>query len=64
VYRRLKDEYPETRVVFCSGYDPETAQSNFIVNERLRLVEKPYNPETLLRTVREVLDAEELCPAH
>jgi len=63
-YRRLKDEYPEARVVFCSGYDPETAQSNFIVNERLRLVEKPYNPETLLRTVREVLDAEELCPAH
>jgi signal transduction histidine kinase/ActR/RegA family two-component response regulator len=64
VYRRLKNEYPETRVVFCSGYDPETAQSNFIVDERLRLVEKPYKPETLLRTVREVLDAEELCPAH
>jgi hypothetical protein len=48
-------------VVICSGYDPETAQSSFIVDEQLRLVEKPYNPEVLLRTVREVLDAEELC---
>jgi signal transduction histidine kinase len=62
VYRRIKDEYPGTKVVFCSGYDPDTAHSNFIVNEHLRLVEKPYDPLTLLRTVREVLDAEVLCP--
>ncbi len=64
VYRRIKDECPEMRVIFCSGYDPETAQSQFIVNEHLRLVEKPYDPATLLRTVREVLDAEEPCPTH
>jgi CheY-like chemotaxis protein len=61
VYRRMKDELPEIRVVFCSGYDPETSQSNFIAEEHLRLVEKPYNPAVLLQTVREVLDAEELC---
>jgi CheY-like chemotaxis protein len=60
-YRRLKDEYPEVRVIFCSGYAPETAHSNFIVQEHLRLVEKPYNPAVLLSTIREVLDAEELC---
>jgi CheY-like chemotaxis protein len=61
VHRRMKDMFPDVRVVICSGYDPETAQSSFIVDEQLRLVEKPYNPEVLLRTVREVLDAEELC---
>ena len=64
VYRCIKDECPEARVIFCSGYDPETAQSQFVVDEHLRLVEKPYDPATLLRTVREVLDAEELCPTH
>jgi CheY-like chemotaxis protein len=61
-YRQLKDEYPDVRVIFCSGYAPETAHSNFIVQEHLRLVEKPYNPTVLLSTIREVLDAEELCP--
>jgi two-component system, cell cycle sensor histidine kinase and response regulator CckA len=61
VYRRIKDECPEVRVVFCSGYDPESAHSKFIVDEQLRLVEKPYDPAMLLRVVREVLDAEEPC---
>ncbi len=63
VYRRLHDEFPEIRVIFCSGYDPETSQSNFIAQEHLRLVEKPYNPAVLLQTVREELDAEEVCRA-
>jgi DNA-binding NtrC family response regulator len=61
VYRRIKEEFPDMRVVFCSGYDPESSQSNFILDERLKLVEKPYNPDMLLRTVREVLDAGEKC---
>jgi two-component system, cell cycle sensor histidine kinase and response regulator CckA len=61
VYRRMQDEFPDVRVVFCSGYDPETSQSDFIAQEHLRLVEKPYNPELLLQTVREVLDAQEVC---
>ena len=64
VYRRIKDDWPEVRVIFCSGYDPETAHSKFTVDEHLRLVEKPYDPATLLRVVREVLDAEEPCLTH
>jgi len=63
-YRCIKSEYPEAKVIFCSGYDPETAQSQFVADECLRLVEKPYDPETLLRTVREVLEAGEPCPTH
>ncbi len=64
VYRRIKDECPGTRIIFCSGYDPETAQSKFVGDEHLRMVEKPYDPGTLLRTLREVLDAEEPCLTH
>ena len=61
VYRHIKAEYPEARVLFASGYDPETAQSGFILQERLRLVEKPFDADTLLRTVREVLDEDTSC---
>jgi signal transduction histidine kinase/ActR/RegA family two-component response regulator len=62
VYQRIKELRPDIPVLFCSGYDPDSSQSNFIVREHLRLVEKPYDPAVLLRTLREVLDAESLCP--
>ena len=58
VYLRIKAASPATKVVFCTGYDPETAQSTFIVQERLRLIQKPFDTAGLLHTVREVLDAE------
>ena len=29
VYRRIKDDWPEMRVIFCSGYDPETARRSY-----------------------------------
>ena len=61
VYRHIKAECPEARVLFASGYDCETAQSGFILQEGLRLVEKPFAADTLLRTVREVLDEETSC---
>jgi CheY-like chemotaxis protein len=61
VYRHIKAECPEARVLFASGYDSETAQSGFILQERLRLVEKPFDADTLLRTVREVLDEDASC---
>lgn len=60
-YRHIKEIDPETKVVFCTGYDPETAQVNAILGEDVRLVEKPFDPDELLRTVRDVLDVEEQC---
>jgi PAS domain S-box-containing protein len=56
VYRHIKAEYPGARVLFASGYDSETARSGFIFQERLRLIEKPFDADTLLRAVREALD--------
>lgn len=63
VYGRIKAMDPETKIVFCTGYDPHTAQSDFIKRESLRLVEKPFDADVLLRAVREVLDREEPCLA-
>ncbi len=61
VYRHIKADHPEARVLFASGYDSETAQSSFLLQERLRLVEKPFDADKLLRTVREVLDEDAPC---
>ena len=47
VYRRIQAEYPETKVVFASGYDPETSHSQDILRQNLRLVEKPFDAGTL-----------------
>jgi PAS domain S-box-containing protein len=61
VYRRVKEENADIEAVFCTGYDPETARSDVLSENNLPLVEKPFNPEKLLRTIREVLDVKEEC---
>jgi two-component system cell cycle sensor histidine kinase/response regulator CckA len=62
VCRQIKAQNPGMRIVFCSGYDRETSGSSLIRQENLPLVDKPYDPDALLRAVREVLDAEQACP--
>jgi two-component system cell cycle sensor histidine kinase/response regulator CckA len=61
VYEEIKRLKPETKVVFCTGYDPETGQADFASDEGLRLMQKPVDPDVLLRTIREVLDDDEPC---
>ncbi len=60
VYRRIASEHPGAKVIFVSGYDPGTNQSKFILQEDLRLIEKPFDPGTLLCAVREALDEEQV----
>ena len=50
VYRRIQDAAPRTKVIFCSGFDPETAQLRPHAQRRLRMIEKPFLEDTLLRT--------------
>jgi signal transduction histidine kinase/CheY-like chemotaxis protein len=59
-YERIKLMNPGLPVVFCSGYDPETGQGGLLLNEGVPIVQKPFDPDVLLRTVREVLDAQHL----
>jgi CheY-like chemotaxis protein len=56
VYAKIKSDGFQAKVVFCTGYDPETAQSSVLVEANLRLIQKPFDSRVLLRTVREVLD--------
>jgi CheY-like chemotaxis protein len=57
VYERIKLIKPSLPVVFCSGYHPETGQVKLLMEQGVRTVPKPYDPDMLLRTIREILDS-------
>ncbi len=62
-YDCIKLRNPNLPVIFCSGYDPETGQVKRLIDEGVRMVQKPFDPDMLLRTVREALDAQRLLEA-
>ena len=60
VYDRIKLVNPHFPVIFCSGYDPEMSQAELLEGADVRSVQKPYDPDVLLRAVRDLLDARRL----
>lgn len=56
VHRYIIEKQPDMRFLFSSGYDMGAIHTNFVLNEGMHLIQKPYNLDTLLRTVRQVLD--------
>jgi CheY-like chemotaxis protein len=64
LHRQIEQLRPEIPVVFCSGYDPDTAHVRFAEDSDRRFLQKPFDPDVLLQTVREVLDREAVCLAN
>jgi len=56
VYRRVRDVRAEMPILFCSGYDPATTCVRFAEGDGLRFIQKPFDPDDLLRSVRQLLD--------
>jgi CheY-like chemotaxis protein len=56
VYREARRMRPDVPVIFASGYDPETAFIRFADDGGHPFVQKPFDPDDLLQTVRAVLD--------
>jgi two-component system, cell cycle sensor histidine kinase and response regulator CckA len=48
---------PDLRVVFMSGYTDDALIRHGVLEDRFRLLEKPFAPEGLVRMVREALEA-------
>jgi len=48
--------HPEMKVLFTSGYTDETISRHGVLDEGVSFIGKPYNPSSLARKVREVLD--------
>ena len=56
VFEHIRRQAPQTRVIFSSGYSTNAIHTNFVLDEGLHLIQKPYQRNDLLRRVREVLD--------
>ncbi|MBU0753535.1 MAG: PAS domain S-box protein, partial [Planctomycetes bacterium] len=53
----IRSMKPGIRVLFMSGYSANVVHTGFVLNEGLQLLMKPFDAGTLLKTVREVIDA-------
>jgi CheY-like chemotaxis protein len=54
---RLRQRYPEVRVLFMSGYAERALTNDGSIPAGTGYLEKPFTVETLMRRLREVLDA-------
>ncbi|MHC4945496.1 MAG: PAS domain S-box protein [Planctomycetota bacterium] len=56
VQNRIRSKKPDLPFLFTSGYSEEVIQGQLDPADTARLIQKPYNPDKLLRRIREVLD--------
>jgi signal transduction histidine kinase/ActR/RegA family two-component response regulator len=54
--QKLRAERPGLKVVFVSGYSPDSMEIGAELNAGTYFLQKPYLPEHLLRSLRQVLD--------
>jgi CheY-like chemotaxis protein len=54
---RMREEGARTRILYTSGYADDQLASEGVAGERVQFLAKPYTGTTLLRKVREVIDA-------
>jgi CheY-like chemotaxis protein len=56
VFEKIRAKRPDMRVLFASGYSMNAVHTNFVLDESLTLIQKPYQGAELLRKVRQTLD--------
>jgi two-component system cell cycle sensor histidine kinase/response regulator CckA len=54
---RIASLRPDMKVIFMSGYTDEAILRHGLIEAKNNFIQKPFSPERLVRTVREVLDA-------
>ena len=52
----LKQEKPDLRVLFSSGYSSDIIGKDFVLSDGINFLQKPYNAPDLARAVRRCLD--------
>ncbi|HOK09712.1 MAG TPA: PhnD/SsuA/transferrin family substrate-binding protein [Candidatus Hydrogenedens sp.] len=56
VYNRIKNIKPQLPVILSTGYTENSIHTNFILDEGLNLLNKPFGRKDLLKMVRKTLD--------
>jgi signal transduction histidine kinase/CheY-like chemotaxis protein len=55
-FERIRARRPTAKFLFTSGYGGEALPSAFLKEHELDMIQKPFDPDALLRVVREKLD--------
>jgi two-component system cell cycle sensor histidine kinase/response regulator CckA len=53
----LRDAYPKVAILVVSGFGEDLLEATDTKGPGVRYLSKPFNPEALARTLREMLDA-------
>jgi len=53
----LKTTHPDLKILFTSGYTDDAIAYDGVLDPNVAFLPKPYAPATLVRKVRELLDA-------
>lgn len=56
VYDEIKKIRPDVKAIFISGYNENLIHKKVILEEGLDFILKPFSPDELLKSVREILD--------
>jgi two-component system NtrC family sensor kinase len=56
-YLKIREQHPDARVIFMSGYTADVIQHKGLVADGLNFLHKPVSKQQLLKKVRDVLDA-------
>jgi len=51
---KIKEKYPESRVIYCSGYIDNDVIGNDWMQKGINFIQKPYDINKLIRKIREV----------
>ena len=55
--KRVSARRPDLKLLYMSGYTDDSVVRHGVLESEMAFVQKPFTPESLLRKVREVLDA-------
>ncbi len=55
--RRILESWPETKVLFVSGYAEGSTGGESVLEPAAHFLQKPFTPDALVRKVREALDS-------
>ena len=54
---KLKQQRPDLKVIYISGYTDETISRSGILDKEILFLQKPFEPKALLELIRKTLDA-------